>query len=198
MDYQLFRWFHVDLHREWLDPLFWLISSSGLGWVLAVALALLLKWKSTRMFVLPLATSLAFASIASPVMKALIPRNRPSQLLEASPQETFFLSSFPSGHTTAAFAVGVTLYLITRKSDKAWAGGLAMAWACLVGLSRMYRGVHWPTDVVAGALLGTTCATLAFLLLSALGHWLHLESPGATLTGQEAALASESEAPAES
>lgn len=63
--------------------------------------------------------------------------------------------SFPSGHTSGAFLVS-TLLLLTLGSV-VWPLYL---WACLVGLSRVVLGVHFPTDIVAGAVIGTTTACL--------------------------------------
>ena len=59
--------------------------------------------------------------------------------------------SFPSGHTAASFAVGVLLF---RKLPKRY-GIPALVLAALIGFSRLYLGVHYPSDVLAGALLGT-------------------------------------------
>ena len=64
----------------------------------------------------------------------------------------------PSGHTTAAFAGALVLATLPG-----WGLG-AVSIACLVGLSRMYMGAHYPTDVLAGAALGSLCATVALAI----------------------------------
>lgn len=57
--------------------------------------------------------------------------------------------SFPSGHTAVFFAIAAAIFYFNKK----W-GMIAFVVATLVGISRIYVGVHWPVDVVAGALIG--------------------------------------------
>src|SRR3546814_2681552 len=69
-----------------------------------------------------------------------------------------------SGHTTLAFALAAALHPVL---DGAWRW-LAWSLAVLVGVARMHVGVHWPADVVGGALLGTAIGSLAWLVSGAL------------------------------
>ena len=64
-------------------------------------------------------------------------------------------NSFPSGHTCAAFAAGM---IWVRTLPRRWMRGLAAVLAVCMGLSRLYVGVHYPSDVLAGALVGSLCA----------------------------------------
>lgn len=74
--------------------------------------------------------------------------------------------SFPSGHTSEAFANATSLTLISHK----WYVAVpAYTWAGLVGYSRLYLGVHYPSDVIAGALVGTGSAWLSYKL----NKWMH-------------------------
>jgi membrane-associated phospholipid phosphatase len=67
--------------------------------------------------------------------------------------------SFPSGHTSSAFATATSLSLTYPK----WYIIVpSFTWAGTVGYSRMHLGVHYPSDVLAGALIGTGCAYLTF------------------------------------
>jgi len=75
-------------------------------------------------------------------------------------------SSFPSGHTAEAFANATSLTLVTHK----WYVAVpAYAWAGLVGYSRLYLGVHYPSDVIAGAFVGAGSAWLSYKL----NKWMH-------------------------
>lgn len=90
------------------------------------------------------------------VVKRVIDRPRPSVTypdIQAFESERHY--SFPSGHTSNAFCVATSLSLNYRK----WYVALpAFAWATGVGYSRMHLGMHYPSDVLAGALLGAGSA----------------------------------------
>jgi undecaprenyl-diphosphatase len=73
--------------------------------------------------------------------------------------------SFPSGHTCAAFAVAIAL------AGSGIAGGLFLALAVVIGMSRVYLGAHYPFDVAAGAILGAAAGAVSRLLLLG-GIWL--------------------------
>lgn len=162
-----FRAIHVGMHRDWLDPLFWVLTSTGLGWVQAILILSLLIWKPTRRFTGPLLVTLIVSGVfVSDVIKLFVHRERPSNLIFAHPQETEFgANSFPSGHATTAFAIAFMIFLMTRKKEYAWVGQVAIGWATLVALSRVYRGVHWPTDTIAGLFAGLFSACLVYIAL---------------------------------
>jgi membrane-associated phospholipid phosphatase len=69
--------------------------------------------------------------------------------------------SFPSGHTSSAFALATSVSLCYPKW---YVIAPAVLWACTVGYSRMYLGVHYPTDVAIGAIIGSASALLS--------HWI--------------------------
>jgi undecaprenyl-diphosphatase len=67
--------------------------------------------------------------------------------------------SFPSDHATAAFAAGFAVFLVSRR-----AGALFLAFAVATGLSRVAVGLHYPSDVAAGAVIGFLCAVVVHRL----------------------------------
>lgn len=95
-------------------------------------------------------------------LKASIRRPRPADSLESlsafiKPADQF---SFPSGHTAAAFVMA-TLLCVFYPSVSV----VALLLASLVGLARVLLGVHYPTDILAGASLGFSCAMLGLCLV---------------------------------
>ena len=75
--------------------------------------------------------------------------------------------SFPSGHSVAVFEIAFAVAFATRGKGKKW-GVIAYIFAVLVAYSRLYVGVHYPSDVICGALIGTICGVLGCLLVDAI------------------------------
>lgn len=99
------------------------------------------------------------------LIKEFIDRERPSMLRDAVPLENVYsTAAWPSGHTTTSMAMGMVLgVLFWRSGHRTWAV-LAFSFGPLVGLSRIRVGVHWPTDVIGGLLLGVFAAALTLLV----------------------------------
>jgi undecaprenyl-diphosphatase len=167
--------------REAMRDLTALGSFVGLGFMTITA-SLTLWCCSHRRLAVGLAGSVLAATLASSLLKILIGRERPDIVEHAT---LTFTASFPSGH---AFLSAVTLLsiaafvgLASRRADIA---RLCLCLACvmivLIGFSRIYLGVHWPTDVIAGWCLGIAWSSLAAAWLGrgmAAGELLPTESP---------------------
>jgi undecaprenyl-diphosphatase len=167
-DYAIFREINVRLHSPFLDPISTLLSYSGLGISLFLFFIFLAVFKATRAFVLPLLSTLLLSGgiLADAIFKQLIPRDRPSNLDFSIPEEAHRWSSFPSGHTSVSFGTAFTILFMTWNTPQRKWGWAAMAWAFGVGLSRIYRGVHWPTDVLAGFFVGLLSASVVVLIFN--------------------------------
>ena len=165
------RLIHIGWHSPVADIFFLVLTYLGLGQVQAgIGLSLLLT-KKTKPFAWPIVlTTVLTGVLLAQLLKALAPRQRPSNLEWVVAQEPHKLSSFPSGHTTTAFACATTAYLLARRlyPDHSWKFLFGYVLAAGVGLSRIYRGVHWPTDVMAGACAGILGAIVLELILQKL------------------------------
>lgn len=162
------RSIHLGWHSPIADTFFLILTYLGLGQVQAGIGLLLLASKKTKPFAWPIvATTVLTGTLLAQLLKTLLPRQRPSNLEWVVAQEPHKLSSFPSGHTTTAFACATTTYLLARRlyPEHSWKFLFGYFIAGGVGLSRIYRGVHWPTDVLAGACAGIAGAIVLELIL---------------------------------
>lgn len=151
-------WIQEHLRFSFLNPVVQFITSLGdKGFFWIVVCILLFLFKKTRRIGIAAATALALNTlIVNVILKTQIMRIRPFVLEESLSLITSLPkdSSFPSGHTSASFATAVILF----KGLPKYAGIPALILAFLIGVSRLYVGAHFPTDVLAGALIGTFVA----------------------------------------
>ena len=188
VDQTVLRAIHVSWHSSLFDVLFFLVSSSGLGFIHVIFALLFLPWRcilgvspdcpqttplqrfsaAYRLQVpltVPILINFIATGLITSLLKVELPRDRPSRFIfpdgiHVHPQELIYANSFPSGHTSTSVGIALTVLFLTKGSKRAWWGWVAVAWAILVGISRVYRGVHWPTDVLAGACLGLAATAL--------------------------------------
>lgn len=144
-----------------LDPLFVFLTNSAAYLAFGVPAIMLITALAkknpplSRNALLILFSVLASALLAN-ILKYSINLPRPYEIYPFIEKLSVGGSpSFPSGHTADAFAFAFSLSLVYRKKYLAIP---VFVWACLVGYSRMVLGVHFPSDVLAGAIIGIGCA----------------------------------------
>jgi len=157
----------AELRWSPATALFVLVSAWWVKGPLIIAAGLLRDWRARCPPVTALSATLAvlLASLASSALKTTVDRDRPPV---ADPGFEAAVSvpttySFPSGHATTAFAAAAAVALLAPGLRTA-----VLALAAAVAVSRVYLGVHYVLDVLAGALLGGVAGVLVALAVRAL------------------------------
>lgn len=139
------------------------LGDAGFIWILLTGVLLVIP-KTRKVGILVSVALLLDVLTCNVILKPLIARTRPYdvnkavELLIRAPRDY----SFPSGHTAASFAAAAALWF----ADKKKLAIPALVLAVLIAFSRMYFYVHYPTDVLGGAILGMVCGWLSYKLLS--------------------------------
>jgi undecaprenyl-diphosphatase len=147
----------------WLETVCRDLTSLGGPAVLALVTALAigrLCMDGRRASALSVAVAVAGGAAATAMLKLGFARPRPEVVSHLVDEASF---SFPSGHATMATVVYLTLGVLlageqARPRIKLYVVGAALAVSVIVGLTRIYLGVHWPTDVLAGWCFGAAWA----------------------------------------
>ena len=165
-DGQLLLWLREMVCHPALDGVMKFVSKlgdHGMIWIVIGCLFLLLGfWKKVwfRNGLLVLFSLLADLILCNKMLKPLFDRTRPYYVLDYEPMiPPVGDASFPSGHTAVSFAAATAIYAINKK----W-GIAAYIFAAVMGFSRLYLGVHFPLDVVCGAVVGVIAAKLVICL----------------------------------
>ncbi len=154
----------------WHDPAldYWVVLITRLGyeWFLIPAdvliVAGLLFWRRWREATFA-ALSLAGSAVLNLGSKQFFQRDRPSLWESIAPESTY---SFPSGHAMGSMTFAWVVVLLAWNTRWRWpAVVLAPLFTLLVGGSRVYLGVHYPSDILAGWLAATVWVVGCFLLL---------------------------------
>jgi undecaprenyl-diphosphatase len=154
-----------NMHGYIMDKLMITITSlgnAGFIWIIICTLLIISK-KYRKIGIIALCSLIIGAILGEGILKHIFQRARPFEHVQIS---TLLISepssySFPSGHTTSSFAVSCVL----AKYFKKYAFGI-YGFAFLIAFSRLYLYVHYPTDVLAGVILGLISSRIAIYIFS--------------------------------
>ncbi len=167
-----------------IDGLVWLAANSS---ALATTVFRIITWAGSILFLAPLVilvgyilskhhyrqdamvltSSLVTAAVIARLLKYVIARERPD--VYPALVDTYTQLAFPSAHATQICAFCLALYIILKRRRLAWhvVAGLALfAVAVAVMFSRLYLQVHYPSDVIGGALLGIICVLSSSMIFA--------------------------------
>ncbi len=172
-DESVLLWIQDNLRNDVLTPIFKFITKLGDGGMFWIVLSLLL-------IILPKYRKVGFTCALSMILtllvvnvgiKNVVARIRPYETIEGLtrlvPIQSDF--SFPSGHTSHAFAVGVVVLILMNKKI----GIPIFCLSVIMGFSRLYVGVHYPTDVICGALIGSVLAVASIFIVKTIDKKIH-------------------------
>ena len=159
-------YFARDLANAGFDRAFLLFSALGYEWGVVpfdIVLVLALALKRRAREGLFAALALAGSALLNLGTKQLCARERPSLWESIAPEHSF---SFPSGHAMGSMTLACVCVLLAWRTAWRWPVVIAaLAFTLLVGLSRVYLGVHFPSDILAGWAAASIWAVACFLLV---------------------------------
>lgn len=162
LDYRMLE--RLNIHRnQQLDPLFLGVTHSIVPItvatpILMIGIGHLKKNEGLLNKSISVVESIALNGIVTLSLKYAINRRRPSEKYpEIDPQTSFNSPAFPSGHTSGAFTLATALSISFPKWYVIYP---SFIWASAMGYSRMHLGVHYPSDVLVGAIIGSGTALL--------------------------------------
>lgn len=161
--------FLKQFHSSWADVFFKLSSffAEWIGWVVVIIIASLVKIR----FAIASLLALVLSGVTTQLLKNFVFNShlRPSAYLSdlkgihlVEGVDLHYFNSFPSGHTTSAFAICTLLTLILAK--KSFLGFVFFILALIMGYSRIYLTQHFPIDVWVGSIIGFVITVIVFTL----------------------------------
>ena len=173
LDETVLRWIASNIRAEWLNPAAVFYTTLGNGGLIFITISVVLLFfcKTRKAGISSLMGMLLGLIVTNLTVKPLAARLRPWVVMEHFEVlvPSGDLNSFPSGHTCAAFAFAAALCAVLPQR---WAKAAALLAAALMGFSRLYVGVHFPMDVLAGAAIGIVCGVLGAWIGNALLSWI--------------------------
>jgi len=167
LDINILRWLYEN-RNPIFDSTFIVITNSAAAIAFGVPGILLIAglvkknrdmWRKALTIIIPVAVS----AIVANILKFSLDMPRPYELYPFIEKlSTGGSPTFPSGHTADAFAFAVAACLVYPR----WQIMLpSLIWAALVGISRMWLGVHFPSDVLGGAVIGAASAIIYYRVM---------------------------------
>ncbi len=177
LDQTVFKWVNQVATADWLDTILpiWRTKTTWIPLYLLLLFMIARKHrKNTFWFLLVIGITILLSDqISSELIKKTVGRLRPCR--EPSLQNTVRTLihcgggySFPSSHAANHFAVAMQLFLLFRLEWSRYYFVLLFLWASLIAYSQVYVGVHYPSDVLAGALLGVLVAAFVYFIAIAI------------------------------
>lgn len=162
-DYQTFELINQSLTSAWLDQLMPLLRNKIIWAPLYLAIisffVLNYRMQGFVLILLGIITIVISDQLSSHIIKPLIERPRPCQMQEMVDSIRVLINcgpgkSFTSSHATNHFALAIFLINLFQRKFK-WIAPVFLIWASLVSYAQIYVGVHFPLDVICGAILGS-------------------------------------------
>ncbi|MFQ3212492.1 MAG: undecaprenyl-diphosphatase [Marivirga sp.] len=167
-DQQLFLWLN-GFHADWLDPMMLFITAKN-TWIplyllIVVIFIRKLGWRSIYLLaacgLLILLADQSASGLFKPFFERLRPCHNPQiQDVVHTIKHCGGQYGFASSHASNTFALATFLFLLYRNK---WSK-LMLGWAVVVSYSRIYAGVHYPADILVGAILGALSAIIVYFL----------------------------------
>ncbi len=165
MELAILDWIQNTLKSPIMDGIMVFVSTLGdKGYIYYVILAILLINKKTRKVGIVMGIAMILNYLISNLgLKPFIARTRPYDINTAVEILVHKPSSysFPSGHSAQAFCVASAFLFMNFKYAKPM-----LIFACVIAFSRLYLYVHFPSDVIGGALIGLLCGYLAYQIFN--------------------------------
>lgn len=165
MDWSILYWVHDNAACDLLNRIMpWITSLGKMGIVwIVIAAAMIVSRKYRKQGIVLLAALAVGVLVGNLLLKNIVARPRPCwldtsvHLLVSKPTDY----SFPSGHTLSS-AIGATVLMFTDRR----LGAAAIVLACLIAFSRIYLFVHFPSDIIGGAVIGAAIGVIVCLTVS--------------------------------
>lgn len=179
MEFSVLNWIQEVFKSPFMDKFMTyvtMLGDAGIFWIICAVVCLC--FKKTRKMGLTMGMALIFGLIiGNGFLKNVFFRTRPydvagyEAIRDSLLVEKLHDGSFPSGHTLASFEAAVAIFMYKKPL-----GTAALVLAVLIAFSRLYLFVHFPSDVIAGILLGTLFAIASFHITKALYKKYNLDN----------------------